>query len=378
MSQRPRLSRYQWEGVYAADFTLDAFWRRVRRVSATMLVHRWSCLVAHDTRFMAGQFARFAYRDLKELGIAVHFCQTPVPFPAIELALEQRRADTALLVSAGNRPFWFNGMIVVLPALEHLLLDDEPAPVDGVGPAFPASPLDSIEHTPIDLRTPYLEVLRGVVDVDVIRRAMLTVFIDPMNGTATGYVPAAIGEGGQTKAIEINRESDPLFGRQSPQPSEAGLTRLRKLVRESDSHLGIAIAADGRAIGVVDNQGEMLSPSELALLLAQYLGRQYRQRGAVVLPRVDEHADVGAVVRAWEASSGLRVEYAADPSARAAEVLSQDRNGLLVSVTVAGEIMLGRYGSSPDATLVALLLIEMVARSGGKLRALVNELKGVS
>ena len=76
MSQRLRLNRHQWEGVYAADFTLDGFWRRVSHLAQTLAARKWSCLVAHDTRFMAGQFARYAYRGLEALGVSVSFCPT--------------------------------------------------------------------------------------------------------------------------------------------------------------------------------------------------------------------------------------------------------------------------------------------------------------
>ena len=162
------------------------------------------------------------------------------------------------------------------------------------------------DSTSIDLRAPYLETLRDSVDMDLIRRATLTVFVDPMNGTTSGYVPAALGEGGQTKAIEINRETDPLFGRQPPQPTEAGLNRLRKLVKESDSHLGIALSADGRAIGVADNTGDSVSPLDLTLLLAQYLNRQYRQRGLIVRAAAGRPRPRAAqALRAWEDGVGL-------------------------------------------------------------------------
>jgi phosphomannomutase len=219
-------------------------------------------------------------------------------------------------------------------------------------------------------------MLRDSVDMDQVRRATLTVFVDPMNGATSGYIPAALGDGGQTKAIEINREIDPLFGRQPPQPAEAGLNRLRKLVRESDSHLGVALSADGRAIGVADNLGEMVSLLDLTLLLAQYLNRQYRQRGSIVAPTPEGQHDAASGLRSWEDAFGLKVELSADPAARIAELLNQDRNSLLVGSTAAGEITLGRYSASPDAILVGLILLESVARAGVRLRALLDDMKG--
>jgi phosphomannomutase len=376
MSQRPRLQQHHWAGIYAADFTLGGVGERCLQLADTLLANKWSCLVAHDTRFMAGQFARYAYRVLEARGVPVSFCQAPAPFPAIELALEQRRADTALILSAGNQPFWYCGMIVLAPALSQPLLEGgalEPASAD---PAieFPAPALDSAERNQLDLRGPYLEWLRAAVDVDLIRRTTLTVFVDPMNGTTSGYVPAAIGEGGQTKAIEINREIDPLFGRQPPHPAEAGLNRLRKLVKESDSHLGVALSADGRALSVADSAGELVSALDLMRLLATYLSRQHRQRGLVIGPLPPEGEP--ASLRAWADEAGLKLELLADPAARIAELVAQDRAGLLVGATAAGELTLGRYSGSPDATLVALMLIEVSARFGGKLRALLDEAKG--
>jgi phosphomannomutase len=373
MSQRLRIIRQQWEGIYTADFTLDGIQRRCYQLAQTLLAHKWSCLVAHDTRFMGGQFARYAYRSLEAQSVPVFFCPNPAPFPSVELALEQRKTDTALLISAGNQPFWYNGMILIAPSTDRPLLNIDAATPAFDDPAvrFPAPQLDTTERTQVDLRAPYLGSLRDAIDIDLIRRATLTVFVDPMNGTTSGVIPAAIGEGGQTKAIEINRETDPLFGRQPPQPTEAGLNRLRKLVKESDSHLGVALSADGRALSAADNTGELVAPHDLALLLADYLSREYRQRGAVIVAQPADGTDL-AGLRNWEAASGLRVEVIANPTARIAELLGHDRNSLLVGATANGEVTLGGYGTSPDATLVALLLIEISARFGSKLRTLVE------
>jgi phosphomannomutase len=361
--------------VYTADFTLDGVRERCSALAEPMAARKLNSLVAHDTRFMAAQFARYAYHILESRGVQVSFCPTPAPFPSVELALEQRRADTALIVSAGNQPYWYCGLIAIAPAVGQPLL--ESAPIEqsaGTSIEFPAAALDSSERNQFDLRGPYIEALRAAVDTDLIRRATLTVFVDPMNGTTSGYIPAAIGEGGQTKAIEINRETDPLFGRQPPQPAEAGLHRLRKLVKESDSHLGVALSADGRALSVADSAGDLVAPLDVMRLLAGYLSRQHRQRGLVVGPLPPEGEPAG--MRAWADEAGLKVELLADPAARIAELVAHDRTSLLVGATAAGELTLGRYGASTDATLAALMLIELSARFGGKLRTLIDETKG--
>src|SRR5512145_3202261 len=161
MSQRPHLSCYQWEGIYTADFTLDGIMRRCQQLTEVLIARKWSCLVAYDTRFMAGHFAHYVYNRLTEQGVQVSFCSTPAPFPTVELALSQKRADTALIISASNRQFWYNGIIMLAPPDAGALMDAQlPPPVmTDLNLPFPSPSLDIVEPTQIDLRAPYLEML---------------------------------------------------------------------------------------------------------------------------------------------------------------------------------------------------------------------------
>jgi phosphomannomutase len=80
----------------------------------------------------------------------------------------------------------------------------------------------------------------------------------------------------------------------------------------------------------------------------------------------------GARLAAWEEASGLKAELNAAPDARIAELLGQERQPLLLGANADGEITIGRLAAYPDALLAGLLVAEMVARSGGSLRALLD------
>jgi phosphomannomutase len=149
---------------------------------------------------------------------------------------------------------------------------------------------------------------------------------------------------------------------------------LKKLVRESDSHLGLAISADGTALALVDKQGEQLDPAETALLLAAYLARQYRQRGPLVIPAPAPETPLAGLPRisAWEEAYGLRIEGLSDPALRLGELIQSERATPLLGATATGELIIGRFARYPDAVLAGLLCAEMVARSGGSLRALID------
>lgn len=369
MNPRYRPSAQVWEAVYAADFTLDQIRRRGLALARDLAGRGWRCLVAYDTRFMGQIFARALCLDLNALGVPASLAAAPAPLPAVQHALDRRVTDCALVVTARNRPYYLNGLLLISPVGAGLTLIPSPeAPPPG---AFPPPP-DQPAEPPIDLRGPYLDVLREALDLESIRRFSMTMFVDTMGGTAAGAVPALLGEGGQTRAIEINREPDPLFGKGAPLPTGAGLQRLKKLVRESDSHVGLALSGDGAALAVVDKQGELIDPCEVGLLLAGYLARQQRQRGAVVLPTPGAPPAAGMKLNAWEESTGVKPELLADPQPRIAELAAQDRPGLLLGCTPDGEYTLGRYAAGPDALLAGMLIVELLARNGGNLRALIE------
>ena len=87
-------------------------------------------------------------------------------------------------------------------------------------------------------------------------------------------------------------------------------------------------------------------------------------------------ASTAAVEVGWAEGRGT-VSVLLEGRAEGVADRTESIRGLLgEGATATGELTLGRYGGSPDATLAAMLLIEMSARFGGKLRALIDETKG--
>jgi phosphomannomutase len=328
---------------------------------------------------MSNLFAHDIADLLSAQGANVTLAQAPAPLPAIQFALDQQQAHCALVVTARNRPYWYNGLVLLGSAVRDVslqLYDGTLSDQEFPSPNFTAQVQPNTADQSPDLRGPYLEMLRGRIDLDLIRRSILTIFVDPMNGSTAGYVPVLISDGGQTRAIEINRETDPLFNKLTPLPAESGLTRLRKLVRDSDSHLGLAFSADGTALGVVDKNGDQPDLLEVVLLLAVYLSRQYRHKGLLIAPLPANGSPLAGALpglRGWESTTGIKVELSNNVGARLAELQGQDRPNLLLGCTPSGELVLGRYGLYPDALLAGLFLVEMIARNGGNLRPLIEE-----
>jgi len=379
MSAYAQIIPNTWKGIFAVDFTLKQTRLSSYQLSEILLKQNKSCLIAYDTRFMSNLFAQDIANIFEIQGVKVHLAAMPAPLPAIQLALSQQQIPYALVVTARNDPYWYNGLVILETALQPTLpLLTPPAVLNPIfaWPTFPP-PLPKAAEAMLNLRGPYLEMLREKLDVNLIRRSPLTLFVDPMCGTTTGCVPLIIGDGSQTRAVEINRETDPLFSKLTPLPVGTDLARIKKLVRESDSHLGLAFSADGTALGVVDKAGNQLDQVEIALLLASYLARQYRQKGLIIVPQPLAGSPLATNLKGlsvWQESLGLQVEFSAEATDQIRCNLAQEQPTLLLGCTPEGEIVFGQGNRCPDALFAGMLIVEQVVRNGSNLRALLNDL----
>jgi phosphomannomutase len=128
----------------------------------------------------------------------------------------------------------------------------------------PASEPGSI--TRLDLLPGYAEYLRKQVDISAIRP--LTVVVDAGNGMA-GYTVPRVFEGLPITLIPLYFELDGTFPNHEANPIEpANVRDLQRAVVEHRADIGLAFDGDADRCFVVDERGEIVSPSVLTALIA--------------------------------------------------------------------------------------------------------------
>ncbi|MFZ0431403.1 MAG: phosphoglucomutase/phosphomannomutase family protein, partial [Candidatus Acidiferrales bacterium] len=239
-----------WRGVIAEDFTCD----NVRIVAHA--IARWvvraenpahGVLVGYDTRFGGPMFARLAAETIAATGTPVWLVTDACPTPAISLLVRLRGAAAGIQISASHNPYQWNGVKLkasygssASPAIVSQV-EGELAKVmrDGV-PALP--PRKDLLHS-LDVRTPYLETLAGLVDWDRLRAAKLRFVVDPMHGSGHGLLSALLQRHG-IACDEIRGTPDPLFGGVNPEPIDPHVEALRHAVRNGKYDAGFALDGD--------------------------------------------------------------------------------------------------------------------------------------
>ena len=120
--------------------------------------------------------------------------------------------------------------------------------------------------TSVDLMPGYADYLRKLVDISAIRR--LKVAVDAGNGMA-GYTVPKVFEGLPITVIPLYFELDGTFPNHEANPIEpANLRDLQRAVLEHRADIGLAFDGDADRCFVVDERGQVVSPSALTALIA--------------------------------------------------------------------------------------------------------------
>jgi alpha-D-glucose phosphate-specific phosphoglucomutase len=359
-----------WRGVIADDFTYENV-RTVARAISRYVVRAEKpgaeVLVGFDTRFGSDNFARVAAETLSASGIPAALATEPCPTPALSLLVRMRGAAGGIQITASHNPFRWNGMKYKASygssASPAIVAQIEAELVTVMRDDIPPLPPRKDLISSLDVRTPYLETLTGLVDWDRLRAAKFRFLIDPMHGAGRGLLRDLFRRKG-IECEEIRGTRDPLFGGVNPEPIEPHVEALRQALRGSKYDAGFAFDGDADRIGAMDSDGTFITPHQIFSILLWHLAGTREVSGDVAktfstTKMIDKIATrFGRKV--WETPIGFK--YICD------RMLEGD---ILLGGEESGGIGTKLYLPERDATVNALLLAEVMAWHGKRLGELV-------
>jgi phosphomannomutase len=208
-----------------------------------------------------------------------------------------------------------------------------------------------------DLLTPYLERLEQLVSFDVIRQTGIRPVIDSMHGAGTTVLETVLKRNGCPVAT-IAGDAKIDFGGRYPEPIERNLEPLAQALR-TDAKASVGVATDGDAdrLGVMLEDGRWLSAQETILLLTDYIVRVRRAPGNIV-----KTSSVTDKLRAHFEMNGRTVHDVQVGFKFITEKMTAER--IAIGCEESGGYGYGEHIPERDGILSALMLMEMLARSG--------------
>jgi len=362
-----------WRGVIAEDYTF-ANVRKVSYAIARYVVRHEQptrgVLVGYDTRFGSENFARVAAEAVAMTGTPVWLAEKACPSPALSLLVKQRGAAGGIMITASHNPYKWNGVKFkasygssALPSIVAKVEEELKVVLrDGV-PALP--PRKDLLQS-LDVLTPYLERIQKLVDWDRIRAAKMHYVVDPMHGAARGLLRELMTRHG-VACDEIRGTRDPLFGGVNPEPIEPHVEALRQAVLKGGYDAGLCADGDGDRIGAMDRDGTFVTPHQIFSLLLWHLAGTRQIPGDVA-----KTFTATKMVDKIAAKYGRKVYEVPVGFKYICELMLE--NDILLGGEESGGIGSKLYLPERDATVMALLLVELMAWHGKTLGELVRQL----
>jgi phosphomannomutase len=184
------------------------------------------------------------------------------------------------MITASHNPARYNGIKLCKAGAKPVGIEtglaEIKAMVAGGVPAYDGEPGTTTSR---DLLPGYAEYLKKLVDLSGIRP--LKVAVDAGNGMAGHTVPVVF-EGLPITLIALYFELDGTFPHHEANPIDPeNLRDLQQAVKDSNADIGLAFDGDADRCFVVDERGEIVSPSVLAALIATR--ELAREPGATVI-----------------------------------------------------------------------------------------------
>jgi phosphomannomutase len=326
--------------------------------------------VGYDTRYASERFARVAAEAVAMAGIPVWLAEQACPSPALSLLVRQRGAAGGIMITASHNPYRWNGVKFkasygssALPAIVAQIEKElEGVLRDGV----PELPPHSDRIQSLDVRAPYLETIEKLVDWNRLGEAGFRFVVDPMHGAARGLLRELMTRQG-IACDEIRGTRDPLFGGVNPEPIEPHVEALRRAVVAGGYDAGLCADGDGDRIGAMDCDGTFITPHQIFSLLLWHLAGTRQLSGDVA-----KTFSATKMVDKIAAKFGRRVFETPIGFKYICELMLE--RDILLGGEESGGIGTKLYLPERDATVVALLLAELMAWHGKRLGELVRML----
>ncbi len=368
-----------WRGVIAEDYTFDNV-RRCAQGFANYLLSKgkqgqW-IVVGHDKRFSSEHFAAAVAEVLAGNGLKVYLTDGATPTPVIAYAVVDKKAAGAVNITASHNPPTDNGFKVrnetggaIDPEGLKQIEAGIPADVKEVKRKAYKEAEAAGEIVKFDAATPYIEHLTrdGLVDLQPIKDAGLTVMVDAMWGNGAGWFTRLLA-GGKTRVIEIHNERNPSFPEMKrPEPIRPNIDAGLKATVENKADVLLITDGDADRCGIGDENGEFINQLRVYALLAYYLLEIRGERGDIVktLSTTNMLNKLGELYGVPVHETGVGFKYVAPKMTETNALIGGEESG--------GYAFRGNVPER-DGILAGLYMLDFMVKTGKKPTELLKDL----
>lgn len=233
-------------------------------------------IIGYDPRRKAVFFAKEAAEILKGLGFEVLISDRVIPTPVLAFQAKELNA-CALMFTASHNPPEYLGLKFIPDYAGPATSEITDKITANLGAEIkPFRPNGSIKV--VDFAPEYFKHLETLIDFDKIKSHAGKIIFDGLYSATIGYFDKILETHG-IKFESLHLHHDVNFGGGMPEPKPKYLTELIGLCKCA---VGFANDGDGDRFGVINENGEYVTPNEIIAILLIHLKKHKNYKGALV------------------------------------------------------------------------------------------------
>lgn len=233
-------------------------------------------IIGYDPRRKADFFAKEAAEILKGLGFEVLISDRVIPTPVLAFQAKELNA-CALMFTASHNPPEYLGLKFIPDYAGPATSEITDKITANLGAEIkPFRPNGSIKV--VDFAPEYFKHLETLIDFDKIKSHAGKIIFDGLYSATIGYFDKILETHG-IKFESLHLHHDVNFGGGMPEPKPKYLTELIGLCKCA---VGFANDGDGDRFGVINENGEYVTPNEIIAILLIHLKKHKNYKGALV------------------------------------------------------------------------------------------------
>lgn len=271
-----------WRAIVGKDFNEDNVTKVTNAIAKYVLDNfglTKKILIGYDPRNMAKEFAHFSAEILKKIGFQVLLSEKIVPTPVLAYNAKLLNACAMMFTASHNPPEYLG--IKFIPDYAGPATDEITSEIVNNLDFMPADDvMGNIKL--VDFAPKYYEQIEKLIDFKKIQSAKINFIYNGFFSATIGYFDTLL-KFHNIDFETMNMVHDSNFGGKMPDPKAKYMTDLIEVIKNNDKpQIGFANDGDGDRFGVINENGEYVSPNEIISILLLHLIKNKNLKGKLV------------------------------------------------------------------------------------------------
>lgn len=313
-------------------------------------------IIGYDPRNMAKEFSMQCAEILRSKGFKVLYSDKVIPTPV--LAFNARYLDAcAIMFTASHNPPEYLGIKFIPDYAGPATSEITDEIVANLGAKFPSCVKGKLIVT--DFSKNYFKHIKQIVDFGKIKELGTHIIFDGLYAASIGYFDKLLSDNGiEYDAIHMYHDSG--FGGGMPEPKPQYLGELIDFIKSHKNYVGFANDGDSDRFGVINEDGEYVTPNEIIAILLMHLKNNKKYSGCLV-------KTVGASLMLDIVAKKLGVDVVETPVGFKHVGAAMRTYNPIIAGEESGGLSIQGHIPEKDGILANLLVLEAMAYSGKSL-----------